>query len=233
VLFDFYGTVAHAASWGPSRQDVLARHGYEVPEHVQRRWVVETIDGLDHREHSRSREHYRAWERGRIRDFLAECGVGPDDADRLIDDIHDSSQAFTMVAYPEAHDVLSELRARGHAIALCSNWSWDLDRAVEQAGLAELFDVAIPSARAGVRKPHPKIFEYTLERVGVPAKDAVFVGDSFGPDVEGPLAAGLPTAIHVYRAAEELPRSAPPLPHGALRVSALRGVLDIVGGGLL
>ncbi len=228
VLFDFYGTVAYAVSWGPTREETLKRHGYEMPDAVRTRWRVENIDGLAHVEHSHSRDHYLAWERARIRDFLEECGVGPDDAERVADDIQTTSEAFTMAAYPEARDVLGALRARDITVGLCSNWSWDLDRAVDQAGLSDLFDVAVASAHAGARKPHPRIFEHTLARCGVDAADTVFVGDSFGPDVEGPLGVGIPTAVHVYRQGEEPPRAAPPLPEGAVRVSDLRGVLDLV-----
>ena len=88
--------------------------------------------------------------------------------------------------------------------------------------------VCCRSAHAGARKPHPRIFEHTLARCRVDAADTVFVGDSFGPDVEGPLGVGIPTAVHVYRPGEEPPRAAPPLPEGAVRVNDLRGVLDIV-----
>ena len=228
VLFDFYGTVAYAESWGPTREAILDKHGYTIPDSVRQRWNVETIDGIEHIEHSRSRDHYMAWERARIRDFLEECGVGADDAERVADDIHTTSQSFTMAAYPEVREVLETLRGQGRTIALCSNWSWDLDRAVEQAGLVDLFDVSVTSAQAGARKPHPHIFEHTLERCGVGASDAVFVGDSFGPDVEGPLRVGMASAVHVHRPAEEPPRPAPPLPHGAVRVGDLRGVLEVV-----
>jgi putative hydrolase of the HAD superfamily len=130
-----------------------------------------------------------------------------------------------MAAYPEVREVLGAVRAKGATVALCSNWSWDLDRAVEQAGLTDLFDVMVTSAQAGTRKPHPQIFDHTLERCGVGAADAVFVGDSFGPDVEGPLSIGMSAAVHVYREGEEPLRPAPPLPPGARRVAERRGVL--------
>src|SRR5438270_699421 len=83
---------------------------YVLPDTVRHRWNVETIDGLEHVEHSHSRDHYLAWERARIQEFLEECGVGPDDAERVADDIQTTSQAFTMAAYPEVRDVLTELR---------------------------------------------------------------------------------------------------------------------------
>ena len=32
VLLDFYGTLAHAATWGPTRAEVLEAHGFTVPD---------------------------------------------------------------------------------------------------------------------------------------------------------------------------------------------------------
>jgi putative hydrolase of the HAD superfamily len=225
VLLDFYGTVAHAESWGPTREDVLAAHGYHLPAEVAARWNVESLDGLEHVEHSRSRDAYTAWERSRLEQFVADCGVTPDDAERLIADLDESSRRFRMAAYPEAAAVLDELRGRGLAVALCSNWSWDLDEVLTQTGLAEHFDVVIASAHAGARKPHPRVFSETLRRIDVRAAEALFVGDSFGPDVQGPLAAGM-RAVHVVRDDDE--RAYPALPPGAWRVADLTGVIDIV-----
>ena len=55
--------------------------------------------------------------------------------------------------------------ARGLHLAICSNWDWDLDPAVEEVGLAESVDTVMSSAWAGARKPHPRIFERTLDQV--------------------------------------------------------------------
>ena len=45
----------------------------------------------------------------------------------------------------------------------------------------ELFDAVIDSAHVGVRKPDPRIFHLTLERLGgVAASDAVFLDDFHG-----------------------------------------------------
>lgn len=233
VLLDFYGTVAHASAWGPTREEVLARHGYAVPNEARRRWLADNLDGLDHTEHSRSRDHYRAWERQRLRQLVDDCGVGPDEAAALVEELDESSQRFTMVAYPETREVIAELRRRGVIVALCSNWTWDLDRAVDQAGLTGAFDVVVASARAGARKPHPMIYEHTLARCDVGPADALFVGDTMGPDVEGPVAYGM-RAVHVWRPergdrdASRLNADAPPpLPSGAYRVEDLRGVLPL------
>ena len=189
------------------------------------RWSAEAFDGVEHVEHSRSREHYVAWERERLRQMVQECGVGDDDAARLVDDLHANSKTWSMAAYAEAPGVLDELRAGGIRVVVCSNWDWDLDRAIEAAGLSDRVDALVTSARAGARKPHPLIYRCALQVAGVPAEEVLFAGDSWRPDVEGPLAAGM-RAVHVAR--EERDDAEPPLPPGAHRVRDLRGLLGVL-----
>ena len=63
--------------------------------------------------------------------------------------------------------------ARGVALAICSNWDWDLHEAVESAGLTGSFDVVVSSAWVGARKPHPRIYAHTLEQLGIAPEDAL------------------------------------------------------------
>src|SRR3954464_12447503 len=130
VLLDFYGTLAHASTWGPTRQEVMAGRGFEIPDDAAFKWsgTSESLDGQEHLEHSHSAEHYEAWERDRLRAFVLSCGVGPDDAGPLVDDLYTATKAFELEAYPEVPDVLRNLRARGLTVAVCSNWDWHLDR---------------------------------------------------------------------------------------------------------
>lgn len=229
VLFDFYGTLAHAVSWGPSYESVLASHGVTLADDVRRRWVSDAWDGLEHVEHSADRETYVAWEKLRLAEMVAACGVGADDAARLAEDLWSAGKQWSLRAFPETDTVLRTLRARGVAVVVCSNWDWDLDRALDAAGVTGLVDVAVTSARAGARKPHRRIYDVTLEAAGgLAADDVVFVGDSWHADVEGPLGVGM-RPVHVRRPDDQ--RAVPgddELPHGVHRVSDLCGVLDLL-----
>jgi len=122
-----------------------------------------------------------------------------------------------------APSVIAELRRRGVTIAVCSNWDWDLDRVLDEAGLTQLVDMAVTSARAGVRKPHPLIFHSALQLAGVGPGEALLVGDSWEADVEGARLAGIPP-VHVWRE----PSDPPPLVDGVRRIPDLRGLLDLV-----
>ncbi len=225
VLFDFYGTLARAVSWGDTHAEVFARHG--LPFDAERwgwNFVGEANDGDQHLEHSVSRDAYVAWERLRLRRRALACGVGEDDVDALVADLHAASKTYTLQAYDEVPEVLAELRQRGLVLAICSNWDWDIDRAVAAAGLEGATDVVVTSARAGARKPNPRIFRQTLERCYVAPPEALFVGDTVHADVEGPLAYGMP-ALHVWR--EDMVGEPDPLPAGGMRARDLRAVLDL------
>ena len=154
--------------------------------------------------------------------------MGPDDADLLVDDLYTATKSFQLEAYPEVPGVLADLRERGITVAVCSNWDWHLDRALAQAGIDGLVDVVVTSARAGARKPHPRIFDHTLDACSVAAADAVFVGDSWGPDVEGPLAAGL-RPVHLWRPEWDGEREPPPaVTDSVARIADLRELLPLV-----
>ena len=229
VIFDFYGTLAETPDWGPSWQDLVAAVGYDLPDDVRDRWWNDGIDGAEHDEHSQSRDHYVAWQRARIRGMLDECGVPLDTQDELITRVRDMGAHRRMRAYDEVAEVLAELRARGITVVICSNWDWDLAEAVEAAGLDGTVDGMISSAWVGARKPHSRMYDAVLELAGVDAADALFVGDTWTCDVEGPRAAGL-TPIYVRRA-HFGPDATAPDDHDTQavhRAADLRIVLDLL-----
>jgi putative hydrolase of the HAD superfamily len=235
AIFDFYGTLARAVSWGPDLARVLADHGHRMDEAAHQAWQAEVFDGMEHDEHSDSRDRYLAWERQRLRRLAEASGAGPDipfghgagDVEALVDALHTATRDYRLAAYDEVPAVLDELRRRGLVVAVCSNWTWDLQDALDQAGLGSAADVVVTSAQAGVRKPHPRIFALTVERCGVDPGEAVFVGDTWYPDVEGARAAGL-LPVHVWREGDPWTADPPPLPDGVRRIEDLRGVLDLV-----
>ena len=128
-------------------------------------------------------------------------------------------------AYEDAAPVLTESRARSVALAICSNWDWDLHEAIATVGLTGLVDVVVSSAWVGARKPHPRIYERTLAELGVDGRDAVFVGDTWSCDVDGPRGAGM-HPVYIRRPHFGADYTAPA--EDADSVPDLRPVLDLV-----
>ena len=62
---------------------------------------------------------------------------------------------------------------------------------LEGLGIAAQLDAIVLPSDAGAAKPDQRIFALALERIGVAASEALFVGDDAKDDLEGAHAAGL------------------------------------------
>ena len=125
----------------------------------------------------RGKELYRRLELGEISQaewntgFAELIGVDADNLmGRLLEDL---SPAYSMLR------VVDDARAAGVRTAVLSN---SLGRSPHDPygpfNLEDRFDVVVLSDEVGLRKPDPRIFELTAERLGVSAADCVFVDDT-------------------------------------------------------
>jgi putative hydrolase of the HAD superfamily len=75
-------------------------------------------------------------------------------------------------------EYMRELRGRGYKLAICTNnvREWE-ERWRAKLPVDEIFDVVVDSAFVGSRKPEPRIYELTLERLDVSASAALLVDD--------------------------------------------------------
>jgi putative hydrolase of the HAD superfamily len=119
--------------------------------------------------------------------------------------------------YPEVPGVLAELRARGAAIVVVSNWDVSLHDVLVRTGLRDLVDHVVTSAEFGAAKPDPAIFARALRLARAGADEAVHAGDDVHADVEGARGAGI-QAILVARAGENVP-------DGVRTIRTLEGLL--------
>ncbi|MFF3556910.1 HAD family hydrolase [Streptomyces tsukubensis] len=229
VALDFYGTLVRMVPPLPPTHDaVLRRRGlHTAADQWGDMWSTGPADGEDHREHSVSEAAYRAWEVDRLRRRALDRGVPADMAGEVAVELDRAGKTLTLELFPDVLDSLARLRGRGLRIVVCSNWFWDLDRAVAAAGLGGLVDSTVSSARAGARKPHPLIYRAVLEACGTTPGRTLFVGDMWEPDVLGPLALGM-RAAHLHRPDRAVEGTAPPLPRGAARITTLRTLTDPV-----
>ncbi len=91
---------------------------------------------------------------------------------------------------------LERLKERGLRLAVVSNSDGRIESAFHQAGLFDYFDFFIDSFLVGVEKPDPRIFRIALERAGVEATEAIYVGDLYSVDVAGAREAGLAAVLY-------------------------------------
>ena len=78
-------------------------------------------------------------------------------------------------AFPEVPETLRQLKSGGVKTAILSNGSpMMLQAAVRSAGLIGLFDAILSVEEVGVYKPHPKVYQLAVDRLGVPASAISF-----------------------------------------------------------
>ncbi len=94
--------------------------------------------------------------------------------------------------YLDVEPTLSGLKAKGLKLGLVSNgFKQDIDHVLSELGLEKWFDAVVCIDSCSCAKPDKQIFLYALDKLGIKADEAVFVGDSVAHDYEGALNVGI------------------------------------------
>jgi putative hydrolase of the HAD superfamily len=90
-------------------------------------------------------------------------------------------------------ELMQELKAAGKRMAMLTNNVREWERLWRSMlPVDEIFETVVDSGFVGCRKPEARIYELTLERIGLPAGACLFVDDLL-PNCEGAEAAGMRT----------------------------------------
>ena len=138
--------------------------------------------------------------------------------------------------FPDVIPTLQELQQREYRIAAVTNRGYGGPKFVEdvrELGLERLFEAMVVSCDIGYLKPHPRIYQYALERMDLDASEVAMVGDSLRADVEGAKTLGLTTIWRrpqakdepVEAATDEHEQSGPIAPDFA--ISEIADLLDL------
>ena len=138
-------------------------------------------------------------ERGEITEveFLALLGEGLEPALGHQPELHRFREIYFEALHPNAEmiELMRELKASGKRMAMLTNnvREWEpLWRSM--LPVDEIFETVVDSAFVACRKPEARIYELTLERLGLPAEACLFV-DDIELNCEGARKAGM-TAVH-------------------------------------
>ena len=83
-----------------------------------------------------------------------------------------------LALFPEARDALAALR--GHKLAILSNGSPAmLDPLVRNAGLDSVMSAVLSVDEVRVYKPHPRVYQLALDRLGVTPDEVAFVSSNY------------------------------------------------------
>jgi 2-haloacid dehalogenase len=165
-VFDAYGTLFDFAAAAKGCRDVLGDNIDKLTaiwrdKQLQYTWL-RALQG----------RHADFWQvTGDALDFALETlGIGqPGLRDRLM------TLYLTLETFPEVTATLQRLKRAGLLTAILSNGSPKmLDAAVEGNQLQHLLDRVLSVEEVGVYKPHPKVYQLAVDRLGVPASAISF-----------------------------------------------------------
>jgi hemerythrin-like domain-containing protein len=105
---------------------------------------------------------------------------------------------------PSSVQLLEAMRAIGLRIGLITNLPTDVSSIdglamVKDAGLADFIDAKgfITNHDAGVEKPHPKIYGFAAQQMGLTPSECIFIGENL-PEVIGAQAAGMRSILKPF-----------------------------------
>ncbi len=174
----------------------------EVESSFRREWLRRS--GAHSLAQAASDERERAWWRDLVAAVFTELAPSERFTDFFTDLYEQFGRPETWRLHPDAEPVLDECRRRGVVPGIVSNWDSHLDGLCRGLNLDSRVGFILSSSRAGVAKPHPRIFELALERAGVAPDRVLHVGDSLQDDVAGARRAGL-DALWIRQRGEEPP----------------------------
>lgn len=165
-VFDAYGTLFDYGSAAAGCRDVLG----DKQERLANLW--------------REKQLQYTWLRaaqGRHADFHQVTG---DALDFTLETLGISDAALrerlmnlylTLDVFPEVPAVLARLKAAGMKTAILSNGTPAmLDSIVGHAGIGDLLDEVLSVESVGIYKPHPRVYQLAVDRLGLEADEIAF-----------------------------------------------------------
>jgi putative hydrolase of the HAD superfamily len=196
VLFDAGGTLVRLDfEW---MSEWLRAEGLAVPADTLRRGEVEGRRRYDASlgAPARGSGPQPLGRRGDAREYLAgmleSAGVAAHTLDRALDafSARQSGPGLWVRPMEGAREALDGVAALGLRRAVVSNSDGRAEQHLRDCGVLEGLEFVIDSHLVGVEKPDPRILDLALDRLGVPARRAIFVGDIRSVDEAVARAAG-------------------------------------------
>jgi phosphoglycolate phosphatase len=111
---------------------------------------------------------------------------------------YEAAVSIRSALFPGLADLLDALDARNLPWGVVTNKPMRMtDPLVADLGIAERAGCMVSGDTLPQRKPHPAPLIHGCEQIGVPAQDAIYVGDA-ARDIEAGIAAGMMTVAAAY-----------------------------------
>jgi pyrophosphatase PpaX len=160
ILLDWDGNIAYTLNlWPDALHEVMSKRGYTLT----RRQLIESTWGF-------------------VAYVTKHTGITPGEATKALAEANEIvvSHSPDVELFPDAPEVLAELKASGKHLALITTSERRMVAPVlEKYGIADLFEAIITDddIEKAERKPNPKSLFMALEQMGGTPEEAIVVGD--------------------------------------------------------
>lgn len=113
---------------------------------------------------------------------------------------------------PDALETLQYLKGNYRLHIITNGFEEVQLRKLRNCRIDVFFGEVVHSEAAGVKKPHPRIFQWALERTGARPEQAVMIGDNLEADILGAQQVGM-QAIHFRESGDPGHNSCPVIRH--------------------
>ncbi len=110
--------------------------------------------------------------------------------------------ALGRTLFDDTFEMLDWLRDHGFRIGCVTNRVFGGPRFAEELreiGIDRYFEATAVSCDLGYMKPHPRIYEWTFEQMGIDPRETAMVGDSMKADVQGGQALGMTAILRLMK----------------------------------
>ena len=97
----------------------------------------------------------------------------------------------SMNPVPYSMEVLSSLKKEGCKTGLITDCSSEVPAVWQDTSFAALFDVAVFSCLAGIKKPDPRIYLLATEQLAVKPENCLYIGDGSSRELTGAYEVGM------------------------------------------
>ena len=88
-------------------------------------------------------------------------------------------------------EILDYLKTKYQLHIVTNGFHFVQDKKMKNANIFHYFSTITNSELAGVKKPHPSIFEYALDLAKAKKEESIMIGDSLEADIQGALDFGI------------------------------------------
>ncbi len=122
---------------------------------------------------------------------LQKFGVDDKKLARKMGDDYVRISPYKTKLVPNSIELLDYLANQYRLHIITNGFAEIQDVKLSKTGLEKYFDVIVTSDKAGVKKPHPRIFKFALDKSKAKGEHSLMIGDHMEADILGAKSAGM------------------------------------------